>query len=421
MVMCEICNKEFQYPWMLRRHLARKKSCNSPNATENDSSRTENDSSRTEFDSSRTENDSSRTEFDSSRTENDSWLTENESLTKNSTCCQYCNKEFSRINNKNVHEKTCKFKDDEITKLEIECKVKQITENSNTCRFCKCNYSSNSNLTRHLATCAKKQEYKVFLEDKLKQMQSEAVTTINNTNNRTTYNNSHNRTTNNNNLTNNNNCTTINVNVLGEESLTHVTLKKIQTILKNIIQNKYPGDNNLYKLSAETVADVHKLIRENEANQNIIIPHERREVALIKRNPQSGFVKDDMNSVLDDGFRNTSKKLCDAMKSIEGPKKTQKIHKCVESFSKKGFRGHPEMPRNSGGYVHRHADVNHAKRRFKLANMYIPTNNNESESENESENESEIIHDESQNSKCQVTVDTFPINNDDDIESWLCN
>jgi hypothetical protein len=167
--------------------------------------------------------------------------------------------------------------------------------------------------------------------------------------------------------------------VLGEETMAHVTLKKIQTILKNIIQNKYPGDNNLYKLSAETVADVHKLIRENEANQNIIIPHERREVALIKRNLQSGFVKDDMNSVLDDGFRNTSKKLCDAMKSIEGPKKTQKIHKCVESFSRKGFRGHPEMPENSGGYMHRKADVNHAQRRFKLANMYIPTEKCENE------------------------------------------
>ena len=148
----------------------------------------------------------------------------------------------------------------------------------------------------------------------------------------------------------------------------HVTMKKIEKILYNVLQVKYPGDNNLYKLSAETVADVHKLIREDDSNKNIVIPHERRQVALIKRHT-NGFVKEDIGEVLDNGFRNTSEKLYNVMKNLEGEKKTQKIHKCVGSFSKKGFRGHPEMPKNCGKYIHRREDVNQAKRKFKLANM----------------------------------------------------
>jgi len=365
MVTCELCNKEFQYPWMLRRHLARKNPCNSTNATEKDSTMNPKDSTMNPKDSIMNPKDSMMNPKDS--------MTNPSIKKEDSLTCKHCLKVFTTQSNKCKHVRICKFKDDEIWNLEIKCKLPhRIQSNSTKCKYCYCEYSRSNNLTRHLATCAKKQEYKEYLEEKLKHMQPQVVTTINN------HTNSHNR------ITNNNNCTTINVNVLGEESMAHVTLKKIQTILKNIIQNKYPGDNNLYKLSAETVADVHKLIRENEANQNIIIPHERREVALIKRNLQSGFVKDDMNSVLDDGFRNTSKKLCDAMKSIEGPKKTQKIHKCVESFSRKGFRGHPEIPKNSGGYMHRKADVNHAQRRFKLANMYIPTEKCENDSDSES-------------------------------------
>lgn len=363
MKQCQLCNKEFQYPWMLKRHLTRKKQCNLTITNPKDSSRTEKESSRTENESLWTEKESSRTENESLWTEFDSSWTENES-SKNSNACQYCNKIFSRINNKNVHEKTCKLKDDEIINLEIQCKVKYTFKDPNTCRFCKSNYSCKRNLTRHLAICEKKQHYKLFLENKLKNIQSQAVTTINNNSN-------NNLTTNNNNCTTNN--TTINVNVLGQESMTHVTLNKIQSILKNIIQNKYPGDNNLYKLSAETVADVHKLIRQNEENQNIIIPHERREIAFIKRNEENGFVKEDMTSVLDEGFRNTSKKLYDAMKNIECAKKTERIHKCVESFSKRGFRGHPEMPRNLT-YNHRRDDVNNAKRKFKIANMQKESN-----------------------------------------------
>ena len=225
---------------------------------------------------------------------------------------------------------------------------------------------------------------------KLKQLQPQAATTINNNNCQNAE-------------TINNNNTTINIQVLGDENMEHVTTKKIEKILYNILQVKYPGDNNLYKLSAETVADVHKLIREDDANKNIVIPHERRQIALVKRNTKSGFVKEEINEVLDDGFRNTSKKLCNAMKNIEGPKKTQRIHKCVESFSKKGFRGHPEMPKNSNIYVHRREDVNNAKRKFKLANMY-EGKTDDVEPEPEQKPEPEI-----------VTEDTGPL----DLDTWL--
>ena len=87
---------------------------------------------------------------------------------------------------------------------------------------------------------------------------------------------------------------------------------------------------------------------------------------------------------MDDGFRNTSRQLCNVMKEISGVKKTQKMHKCVESFSKKGFRGHPEMPKNLGAYMHRRDDVNNARRKFKMANMYT---GEELQSDIESEDE----------------------------------
>ena len=355
MVSCEKCNKEFKYPWMLRRHMARKIPCKILAATENESSRTENESSWTENESSRTENESLGCETESLLSQ----FKNSEHAVTNQNLCQYCNKSFSRVNNKNVHEKTCSMKQDDIAVLEHKCNVQTVIHlDSTKCKYCNYNFSSKRNLKRHLTTCEKKKLYKSYLENKLKQNQPQTI----------------NQTITNNNCTINN--TTININVLGQESLEHITMQKIHSILRNIILNKYPGDNNLYKLSAETVADVHKLIRENEANHNIVIPHERRQIALVKRSLQSGFVKDDISCVLDDGFRNTSAQLCNYMKDMSDAKKTKKIHKCVESFSRKGFKGHPEMPRNSAGYVHRRIDLNHAQRRFKLANMYIPNSNN---------------------------------------------
>ena len=404
MVCCEICNKEFPFAWKLRRHLARKKPCtpttNESSGDPNNSSKDPNNSSKDPNNSSKDPNNSYRDPNNSSRDPNNSSMNPNSSL---SPCeglnCIYCNKLFTTKKHRKRHEYICKFKDDEVMQLEKQCNVgHKMQSDTCTCKYCNKRFSRTGNLTRHLSTCETKVKYKESLEAKLKQLQpTVSNTTINNTQNANTINNN-----------------TINIQVLGNENMDHVTMKKIEKILHNVLQVKYPGDNNLYKLSAETVADVHKLIREDEANKNIVIPHERRQVALIKRNA-NGFVKEDIGEVLDNGFRNTSKKLCDAMKDFEGVKKTQKIHKCVESFSKKGFRGHPEMPKNCGRYIHRREDVNHAKRKFKLANMYEGNENNMSESQPESENESDEIQTH-ESDIAEKTIDDFT-----DVEDWLCN
>ena len=372
MVICEKCNQKFPFPWKLRRHLARKNPCI---ITANSSSPTANSSSTTANSSSPTANSSSTTANSSSPTN---------SLEKKSSgySCKYCNKEFKRKYYKTRHEDTCKY-NDEIWELENKCNLPHRCHPRNLCecKYCNTAFSRSDNLSRHLESCEKKEEYREFLESNVKQTQPCVSKIVNNT-------------TNNIQKANTINNNTINIQVLGQESLEHVTVRKIKSILKKILECKYPGDNNLYKLSAETVADVHKLIREEESNRNIVIPHERRQIALVKRDSESGFRKEDMASVLDDGFRNTSRKLFDVMKNLEAAKKAMKIHKCVESFSKKGFRGHPEMPKNSGKYIHRREDVNSARRKFKLANMYEGNNDQQVQlqSESESESESEITH-----------------------------
>ena len=358
MVMCERCYKEFPYPWKLRRHLERKNIC-TPTA---------NDTSPTANDTFATANDTSSTANDTIATANDTFKI---SAVESVYSCKYCNKVFQRHYNKTVHESKCK-ENDEIWSLENMCKIEHIPQKqSNECKYCTTKFSRTSSLTRHLVTCERKKEYKLYLESRFQTAKPQENTTINN------------NTTQNANTINN---TTINIQVLGQESMEHITVKKIEKILNKIMKIKYPGDNNLYKISAETVADVHKLMRTHDENRNIIIPHERRQIALVKRDPQSGFVKEEITTALDDGFRNTSKKLYDVMKDIDSSRKTKKIHKCVESFSRKGFRGHPEMPKNAGKYSHRREDLNNARRKFKLANMYNGTINDSESSDDELEN-----------------------------------
>ena len=215
MVCCEICNKDFQYPWMLRRHLARKKSC-APTANESP-------------------NDSILPPNDSILSSNDSFLPSNDSILPHkviSQKCRYCQKEYKRLA---AHEKICKLKDDEVWQLEKQCNVvHKLQANSKQCKFCNKIFCRSWNLPRHLSTCQTKVKYKESLEAKLKQLQpTVSNTTINNTQNANTINNN-----------------TINIQVLGNEKMDHVTMKKIEKILHNVLQVKYPGDNNLYKLSA---------------------------------------------------------------------------------------------------------------------------------------------------------------------------
>ena len=334
MVTCELCNKEFPYAWKLRRHLTGKKSC-----------------VQIAKDSQAVAKDSQAVAKDSQAVAKDS-----QAVAKDECCCRYCGKEFKRLFTMRNHEEKCNT-NDEIWKLETECKVEHKQQRYLECKYCKFCFTRRNNLTRHLATCKAKEEYKQMLEKMLnasRSMQgaSQVANTINNNNTQ-------------------NASVIVNVNALGKENLEHVTMKKVESIIRRIIDEKYPGDNNLYKLSAEAVAEVHKLVRDKEENRNVVIPHERRQIALVKRNENGDFVKEGLNEVLDDSFRNTSRKIYDIGKDVSWLKKKEiNIHKCVGSFSRKGFQGHPEMPKNSGRYMHRREDVQTAKRKYKMANMY---------------------------------------------------
>ena len=377
MVMCEKCNKEFPFPWKLRRHLARKKPCDDSTKTANESSTTGNASSTTGNASSTTGNASSTTGNASSTTGNASSTTGNASSdvkkvpSGNDTLeCKYCNKSFTRKYGKNQHESICTFRD-EIWELEEECDIEHNVFNikNHECKYCNKEFCRANNLHRHLhsGNCKAKEEYKEYLEKKIlekKAKHTNATQVANTINNNNT----------------NIEKAVIVINSIGKENVEHITLEKIKEIMSKIITEKYPGDNNVYKLSAETVANVQKLIREKEENRNIVIPHERRQVVSIKRGED--FESEDIHEALDESFRNTSRHIVNIGKDATWKrKKVEKMYKCVNSFEKKGFRGHPEMPDTSNRkYVHRREDVRNAQRKMKIANML---GENDEEDDNE--------------------------------------
>lgn len=71
----------------------------------------------------------------------------------NSIVCQYCNKEFSSLNNLKIHKKTAKYC------LEIQEKlIQDISQCINECEYCKKKFTTKYNLTTHLKTCKSKKE-----------------------------------------------------------------------------------------------------------------------------------------------------------------------------------------------------------------------------------------------------------------------
>ena len=348
MVTCERCYKDFQYPWLLRRHLARKKICT---LVAKDSEAVAKDSEAVAKDSEAVAKDSGAVAKDSGAVAKDSYE------------CRYCCKQFKRLYTMRQHEAKCND-NDEIWILENKCQVVHKVRKSNQeCKYCNIVFTRANNMPRHTETCKMREQYKHDLEKRLESLSTfEGKQVANTINNNNTTNNTTNNTQNANVI--------VNVNSLGNENLEHITLDKIESIIRRIIEEKYPGDNNLYKLSAQTVVDVHKLIREKDENRNVIIPHERRQFALVKRNERDGFVKEGVGEILDDSFKNTSRKIYNIGKGATWTKKkAEKIHKCVGSFGRKGFRGHPEMPNNSGQYEHRRDDLQSARRKYKMANM----------------------------------------------------
>lgn len=265
---CIHCNKEFAYNYLLVRHLGRKYPC------------------------------TVRQETISTCTETISKSAE--TITKQEKCegmtqCIYCFKTFTKRNSKR-HEKTCKEQHNEIRKLEIELNKDPYIPKRLECRYCNQLSTTTSNLNVHLKTCkAKHKYYQELLEEKNSKVKH--VT---------------NNITNNNNIVNNfvfnNNIT---INALGKESLEHVTLEKIRQILfKNRVEY---GCDGLYSTAGQSVIDFHSLMREDEANRNIIVSNIRSQTAYVMT--EEGVKEMDISQALKEGVKNSSHKLIDIIKN----------------------------------------------------------------------------------------------------------
>ena len=321
MVKCEKCNKEFPFPWKLRRHLARQKPCYQTLSATNDTLSATNDTLSATND------------------------------TKTEHICKYCKKTFTRAYTCKQHEeKRCK-NNNEIWLLENECKVEHKQQECKLqCKYCKRMYSRTGSLTRHLKTCNTKEGYIMALTER---KEATKVSTV--TNNIT-----------NNNIQNAN--TIININVLGQESTEHITYERIRGLLRDVLSKQ--KTENVYVTSGEAVIAFHKLLREDENNRNIIIPHERRQIAYVKREDGGTFEKEEINKALEESFCNSSKKLNEQMNTVEekqggfAQQKMYGIQECTHSMGTKGTKGHPR----NYPYNYRAHDVHRIKRGFKIVN-----------------------------------------------------
>ena len=321
MVFCERCDKEFQYPWMLNRHLARKRPCKIVEIQSND------------------ENESTI----------ENMLNKNNEATMENVC-QFCNMTFCTEWYRNKHERKCKLKDDDIMHLEQELGLVSSHEmlSKYTCRFCKNKSSSLGNAERHNNSCKAKMLYR----EKLIRMMDK---TGNNNNKIEVQNNI--QTQNNTYINNTNNIT---INALGNETLEHI---EIQKVIEMLIKHKSSKDDSIYLISGKSVIDFHRLLMEREENRNVLVPHERRQIAFLKREGDGELKKVEIDKALDESFKNSSKHLYHTMETIKEQQgefktnKTQDIHECVHSMSQKGYT------------LGRFKEDDILKRTFKMANL----------------------------------------------------
>ena len=376
---CHKCNKLFDMPWMLRRHLDRKYPCViepiQSEITQNDSQIAQNDSQNRQ-----------------------------ELADASDSCnfCVFCNKKFSRIANKKRHEKVCKMKDNELWNLEKQCNLTHKYLKGQTCPYCDEIFSSRSNLCRHVKLCKEKENYKQSLIKLKATKEQTAIITNNNqvTNNNNTVNNNQVSTSTdsfNNNQINN---TTNVIMIGGEYKKGHMPIERV---LKMYLENRTESSYNVMGVAAELAKKYHEMLYEVPENRNCVIQHERSSVAKIFEN--GSWKKDMIIKALEKRFKETAKtffqdletlkdnqlyediekQIYDKKKEQLRPRRTQtleerqtqlqenistqteNIHICVRSFSNRGFNGHPESDQR---HVNHECEIrNELKRHFKVLNL----------------------------------------------------
>ena len=375
---CHKCNKIFDMPWMLRRHLDRKYPCviepNQSEIAQNDSQ--------------------NRQELADNRQE----LADNRQELADPNVCKYCNKTFSSKYPKTRHEKTCKYQFDELWMLEKECNILRVTGNDTRCRYCNEQFHKNS-LSRHMAGCKEKEKYKEKLIQ-LKESKNQAA--IINNNNQITNNNNNTINNKNDNSFNNNqiNNTTNVIMIGGEYKKDHMPIERV---LKMYLENRTESSYNVMGVAAELAKKYHEMLYEVPENRNCVIQHERSSVAKIFEN--GSWKKDMIIKALEKRFKETAKTFFQDLETLKDnqlyediekqiyekkkenlrPRRTQtleerqtqlqenistqteNIHNCVRSFSHRGFNGHPESDQR---HVNHECDVrNELKRHFKVLNL----------------------------------------------------
>jgi len=259
----------------------------------------------------------------------------------------FCLRTFGRKWDCDKHVKICPLKDDEIRKMELKTDTQFVPPPPNTCRFCKECFSRSTCLSRHLETCRERKIYKEQLEMKYQTVQN---ITNNTTNNDNSINNI-------NNITNN-----ITINAIGKESLDHINVQKVIEMISRNKRRIKDEHKTVYLVSGDMVVDFHKMIREVPENRNLVVKHEKRQTALIKRD-DGDFEKEEIDAALLESFKNTSTHLYNTMSDIESnqtapfKRDTKEIHNRVHDLTRHGFT------------VGRWKDDDTVKRKFKMANL----------------------------------------------------
>ena len=180
--------------------------------------------------------------------------------------------------------KNCKEKNDVVRNLEIQLDInRKEIHNEHECRFCNKIILNRNNFSRHVRTCKEKEIYRQDLEKQIKERMN------NNTVSKTTT-----QTYNINNGTINNQSYTININCIGKENMTYITVQDLKQIW------------NKRKTDEEGFAKIINLIhahKDHPENHNIVYTNLKSNTALVKL--EEGFEYKNINQVLKDVSTNT--------------------------------------------------------------------------------------------------------------------